>query len=275
MVQTLALKKYSRRTISNYISALRLINGWFIERKNHPIDRADESSIRDYFIYLIEERNASLSLIRMHRFAIRTYFISAYNRTLKFTYLTGMKESKHLPTVFSRNEIEKILAQIINIKHRTMIALMYSSGLRISELISLCVKDISIDELTILVKEGKGKKDRITIFSVKLVPVLSEFMEGRGGDDYLFVSNMKKDNGSEKKLSSRTVQKVFSRALLKSVIGKSGSPHDLRHSFATHLLENGISVRHIQKLLGHKNISTTAICTSVTNPALSGIKSPL
>jgi site-specific recombinase XerD len=275
MKQNLGLKKYSRRTIKNYISAVRLANVWFFDTKKHTIDNADDNEIRDYFIHLIEVRKVSTSLVRMHRFALKIYFFSAYNRKVKFSYLKGMKSDIHLPTVFSRQEIEKILSQINNIKHRTMLALMYSSGLRVSELINLKVKDVSLDQLTISVREGKGRKDRITIFSDKLVSILREFMDGRAGDSPLFVSNIKNDKGGDKKLSTRTVQKVFSRAVEKSCIGKTGSPHDLRHSFATHLLENGISVRHIQKLLGHKNISTTAIYTSVSNPALSGIKSPL
>ena len=124
---------------------------------------------------------------------------------------------------------------------------------------------------TLRIRQGKGRKDRLTVFSENLREGLLEFMEDKRPSDYLFTSS----HDNTKKLSVRTVQKVFERALAASGIRKRASCHDLRHSFATHLLEGGTDVRYIQQLLGHKNLSTTAIYTKVSNPAIEGIKSPV
>jgi integrase/recombinase XerD len=175
----------------------------------------------------------------------------------------------------SRDEISSLLDSIKNVKHRTMIGLLYASGLRLSELINLRVADINLNELTIHVKWGKGRKDRITVFSRALTEGLCFCIQGKGADDFVFTSSL--DNGREKvrHISARTVQKVLDAAIEKAGILRKATPHDLRHAFATHLLESGISLRHIQLLLGHKNITTTTIYTKVAQPAIKGIRSPL
>lgn len=145
----------------------------------------------------------------------------------------------------------------------------YGAGLRISEAISLKVKDVNLEELTIHLKNAKGKKDRITIFPEKIRSNLQGLMAEKNLDDYLFES----ERGG--KLTERTAQKVFENALRGIGIKKEATFHSLRHSFATHLLENGVDVRYVQELLGHQNIRTTQIYTQVTNPKLKNIKSPL
>ena len=179
------------------------------------------------------------------------------------------KRSKKLPVVFSRAEVGAILSQISNAKHRLMIALAYGAGLRISEVINLRAADVLTDELTLHIKEAKGKKDRITVISEKLKDDLRSFLAGKQGDEIVFAS----ERGG--KLSERAAQKVFENALRKAGINKPATFHSLRHSFATHLLENGVDVRYVQELLGHANIRTTQLYTQVTNPKLKNIKSPL
>jgi len=148
-------------------------------------------------------------------------------------------------------------------------ALAYGAGLRVSEVINLAVKDVDVKELTVIITEGKGGKERISILPEKLKDDLINIMTGKTGNQYLFES----ERGG--KLSSRTAQTVFARSLKLAGIKKQATFHSLRHSFATHLLENGVDVRYIQKLLGHASITTTALYTKVTNPQLLNIVSPL
>lgn len=191
---------------------------------------------------------------------------------MDFSDFLKLKKSEHLPTVLSKNEVRKILSFITNLKHRLLIALLYSSGLRISELVNLKVKDLDYEKSTIIIREGKGKKDRITLLPEILKNDLESFTQNKNADEYVFISNQ---GQGKYPVKVRTVQKVMQQAITKAGIKKNVSPHDLRHSFATQLLENGVDIRYIQTLLGHKNLSTTMIYTKVSNPALRKIKSPL
>ncbi|KKP30732.1 MAG: Integrase/recombinase [Parcubacteria group bacterium GW2011_GWA2_31_28] len=179
------------------------------------------------------------------------------------------KRSKKLPIVLSRGEIKNIIGIIKNPKHKLIISLAYGAGLRISEVVNLKAKDVNLEELTIHLKNTKGEKDRITIFSKKIKNDLQNLIAGKNSNDYLFESER------SVKLTERTAQKVFENALRRAGIKKDPTFHSLRHSFGTHLLENGVDVRYVQELLGHQNIRTTQIYTQVTNPKLKNIKSPL
>lgn len=274
-IEFLRMKRYSPKTFELYVHALKAVNDWCVSNRGNIIDDVTGGEIYEYFKYLINDKKVSSSTIRIHRFAVACYFTKVLNIEIDLTYAEGLKDSKNLPVILSREEIQQVLDAIHNLKHRTMLALMYSSGLRLSELVSLRVRDINMGELTIHIKEGKGRKDRITVFSDKIRGEIARFMQGKEPGDYLFQSSMGDGRGGHRHLSGRTVQKVLENALKRAGINKKATPHDLRHSFATHLLENGISLRHIQHLLGHKNISTTTIYTSVSNPHIKGIKSPL
>jgi site-specific recombinase XerD len=179
------------------------------------------------------------------------------------------KTASKLPIVLSRNEIRSILESITNEKHNLMIAIAYSGGLRVSEIINLKVKDLDLDEFTIHLKGAKGNKDRITILPKKLIAPIEKIISNKTINNYVFAS----ERGG--KLTERTAQKVFENALKKAKIKKEATFHSLRHSFATHLLENGVDVRYVQELLGHANIRTTQLYTKVTNPSIKNIKSPL
>lgn len=179
------------------------------------------------------------------------------------------KKPKSLPLVLSRNEIEKIIEATKNSKHRLLLSISYAGGLRVSEVVSLKVKDFDLEEMVIHIKNAKGQKDRITVLPEKLKNDMKNLIAGKSGDSYVFES----ERGG--KLTTRTAQKVFENSLGKTGINKKATFHSLRHSFATHLLENGVDIRYLQELLGHANIRTTQIYTHVTNPSLRNIKSPL
>lgn len=179
------------------------------------------------------------------------------------------KRSKKLPIVLSHTEIERIIEATDNAKYSLMISLAYGAGLRVSEVVSLKVQDLDLEELTVHIKQAKGQKDRISIMPESLIDSLKNLVAGKAGNDFVFAS----ERGG--KLTTRTAQKVFENSLTDSGVKKDASFHSLRHSFATHLLENGTDVRYVQELLGHSNIRTTQIYTQVTNPKLKNIKSPL
>ncbi len=270
-INSLKLRKYSPRTVKAYSSALKTVNSWLFQNHRVMVDSLDPDIALKYFLYLVNDAQASYSTVRIHRFAVEYYHNIILKHPIDLSFMNKMKKGDHLPTVLTRNEIIMLLRKITNIKHRVMISLLYSAGLRVSEVTALRVGDVSIDNLTLSVKQGKGKKDRITVFSHDLVGMILECMDGKSAGDYLFESGYK----GKDKLTARTVQAVFKRALVKSGIKKDASCHDLRHSFASHLLESGTDLRYIQLLLGHKNISTTTIYTRVSTPGLKGIKSPL
>lgn len=258
----LKLRNYSPKTIKGYLSCL----SDFLSVCENP-QKVDTEFIKNY---LLEKFNKGFSpqTINLYLNSIKYFYrdvIKNYNKIdIKFS-----KRSLKLPIVLSREEIKKIINNISNSKHKLLVSLSYGAGLRVSEVINLRIKDIDIDELTIHIKGAKGDKDRITIFSEKLKNDLRKLTASKGQDNYLFES----ERGG--KLSERTAQKIFENVLKKSGIKKDATFHSLRHSFATHLLENGVDVRYVQELLGHQNIRTTQLYTKVTNPSIKNIKSPL
>ncbi len=186
--------------------------------------------------------------------------------SMPFSYA---KRHKRLPVVLSHSEVTKIIDHTKNFKHKLLLSLAYGSGMRVSEVVNLKVGDLNINELNLVIKDAKGGKDRLSILPEILKNDLQNMIAGKHANDFVFES----ERGG--KLTTRTAQLVFEKSLKSAGILKLATFHSLRHSFATHLLENGVDVRYIQKLLGHASISTTALYTKVTNPALLNIKSPL
>lgn len=259
----LRLRNYSPKTIKSYTGCV----AEYLRAKQNNFASVDIDYIKKYLLSIID-KGMSSQTINQNLQAINFF---CWN-VLKFRGKIDIKFAKtpsKLPIVLSRNEIQKILEVIKNEKHNLMIALAYSAGLRVSEIINLKIKDINLEELTIHLKGAKGNKDRITIFPEKLKEKIIEIIALRDKKDFVFAS----ERGG--RLTERTAQKVFEKALNDAKIGKDATFHSLRHSFATHLLENGVDVRYVQELLGHANIRTTQIYTKVTNPMLKNIKSPL
>lgn len=270
-ISVLNIRRYSRRTVKNYTLSLKASAAYFRGIGRDLISVTDEDLLK-FFTHLTELKKLSASSIRIYRFSLQLYFHEILHRNLDFSRFKNLRKSTHLPTVLSVSEIRKILNCILNLKHRMVIALMYSSGLRVSEAVNLRVQDIDLERSVLIVRQGKGKKDRITLLPDMLKKDMESFIQDKKNDEFLFISNQGK---GKYPIHTRTVQKVLKSAIAKSGIRKDITPHDLRHSFATQLLENGIDVRYIQTLLGHRNISTTMIYTKVANPVLKKIRSPL
>ncbi|KKT69548.1 MAG: putative integrase [Candidatus Uhrbacteria bacterium GW2011_GWF2_44_350] len=253
---------YSPATRKSYLSCLKA----YFATTNEP-EKCQPEKIKAFLLEKIEQNN-SASTIHSFMQAIKFY----YNQLQKTNFplvLPKVKKPKKLPVVLSREEIQRLLENIANLKHKTLIALAYGAGLRVSEAVKLKIRDLDLAGNLIQVKEAKGQKDRITVFSEKLHDDVVTLIAGRAGEDFVFAS----ERGG--RLSTRSAEKIFERAVAKAGVIKKATFHSLRHSFATHLLENGVDVRYVQELLGHQNIRTTQIYTHLTNLALKNIRSPL
>lgn len=258
----LSIRKYSTQTIKAYISSLQK----YFAFKTEKLEMFDEENIKD-FLYTLSQKNVSASLINQYINALQ-FFYREIIKTPQKVHFKFAKKLEKLPVVLSYCEITKTIDALENGKHRLLLSLAYAAGLRVSEVQDLRVQDIDFENFLLHIKGAKGQKDRITPFSQKLENFLRNAISGKGKTEIVFESN----RGG--KLTTRTLQKIFQKALQKSGVQKSATFHSLRHSFATHLLENGIDVRFVQELLGHKNIRTTQRYTQVTNLSLKNIKSP-
>lgn len=259
----LRLRNYSPKTIKSYILCLK---GYFSYKKEN-LESVDIQTIKTFLLEK-QDKGYSSQTVNLYLNAIKYFYRDVIKSPQKID-IKFAKRSKKLPIVLSRQEIERLINNISNLKHKFFISLSYGAGLRVSEVVSLKVKDLNFDNLTIHIKQSKGRKDRMTIFPEKMKNDLLNLTAGKEKDGLVFES----ERGG--RLSSRSAQKVFETSLKKSEIKKDATFHSLRHSFATHLLENGVDVRYVQELLGHQNIRTTQLYTQVTSTSLKNIKSPL
>ncbi|RCW81649.1 site-specific recombinase XerD [Halanaerobium sp. DL-01] len=265
----LKLKGYTRSTIKAYINHNRRFI-IYIQKNLFSIKMDD---LNDYILYLIEEKENT------HSFA--NQFISAFkmfnNLILELDGINKKlfrpKKKKKLPKVLNKKEIKEIIASVDNLKHQLILILTYSGGLRVSEVVRLKISDIDTDRMLIYVRSAKGYKDRYTLLSknvlTKLKLYLKAFQVHKYDKKWLFPGQNK-----NRHLSKRSAQKVFKRACKKAGINKDVGIHSLRHSFATHLLEQGVDLRYIQNLLGHKSSTTTEIYTHVSNKNFIEITNP-
>lgn len=257
----LILRNYSRSTIKNYLLVLKKFLA------TSPPENPVLENIQD-FILKKQEQGCSPQTLHIYLSAIKFFYRKVLHKDFNI-HIPFPKRSNRLPVVLSRAEIEQLLQTISNHKHRLILALSYGSGLRVSEVLRIRVCDIHFHELLLYVRESKGKKDRFTVLPEKILRELRSFASGKSPHDLLFPS----ERGGI--LSTRTVQFVFHKALKVAHIEKPATFHSLRHSFATHLIENGVNLRYVQELLGHKSIRITERYTHVSLPALRNLKSPL
>jgi len=253
------LKGFSPQTIKSYTYNI----GKFLEFIERSGLNLSPESVKSYL--LIQKVGVNSS--RLQYASISFFFREILKQSFSFEQVPIKKKEKQLPKVISKERIKEMLNLTENLKHRLIIKLLYSSGLRLQELIDLKRKDIDFERGIINVKLGKGNKDRITLISDALkLDLLKYYSHNQFKTEYIF-------EGRNGKYTKKSVQKVLDLAGKK--IGIKVTPHMLRHSFATHLLEQGTDIRYIQKLLGHSDLKTTEIYTSVSTKDLSKIKSPL
>lgn len=265
----LRVRDYAHATFRAY---MRDILGFGIWLRARNIDLTPEVSENLAVDFMLERRAAGVSAqgLRGFRAALKL-FCEANGCRREFLLIRTTKGRRGLPVVLNQEEIKRALDSVKNEKHWLMMSLMYSSGLRVSEVMKLRVRDIDTLKRTLIVRQGKGRKDRVTILSDKQTSLLEKYQGSKIGAAYLFESPHVKG----KPLAVRSLQKIVQRAVSGAGVKSKASAHSFRHSFATHLLEGGTDIRHIQKLLGHEHIRTTTIYTQVATRKLAQIKSPL
>lgn len=263
LLQEMNLRGFSQSTVESY---LYYVENFLKFVKKSPKE-VNSSDIKTYLEILINSGRSSSTLNTAYS-ALQFYFEKVLRRRF-FVNIPRVKKAKKLPVVLTREEVLEILGTVMNVKHKLILALMYSSGLRVSEVVDLKVCDLDLESRLLTVRQSKGNKDRTTVVSDKMVDVMKKYLANKSGGELVFGS----DNGGP--LTTRTVQNIFHEALRKTGIKKDATCHSLRHSFATHLLEAGTDIRYIQELLGHNSVQTTQIYTKVTNYGLKNIKSPL
>lgn len=267
MEQYLRLKAYSASTIRTYLNEV----GVFLRTiKNNSADGFNVQRIKDYLEYCSATLKLTENTLHSRMNALKFYYEQVLKREKFFWDIPRPKKGVLLPKVLSKEEIVRLLKAIENLKHKTMIMLGYACGLRVSEITALETKDLDEDRRLLMIRRGKGKKDRVVSISPVMLVMLREYITGFKPEKYLFEGHIK---GT--KYSSRSLQVIIEKGKTKADISKTGSMHMLRHSFATHLLEKGTDVVFIQKLLGHNDLKTTLRYLHVTNKDLVNILSPL
>lgn len=264
--ETLQLKGYSSKTIATYRSELAQ---FLYDLKHKAINDCTEEKVRSYFLYCINELKLTENTLHSRINAIKFYFEKVLHREKFFVEIPRPKKQFILPKAIHQKDIKKIFEVTENLKHNTMLKLSYGMGLRVSEIINIKIKDIDSGSMQVYISRGKGKKDRYANLPESILTQLRHYFKEYKPTDYLF------EGQYGGKYSARTAQQIFRNALLKAKVNKECSFHSLRHSFATHLLENGTDVRFIQELLGHKDIKTTLLYTHVSDNSTRKIKSPL
>jgi integrase/recombinase XerD len=265
-VEQLQLKAYSPNTIRTYsVEFAQLL----YVLKNNPVDQLTPERLRSYFLYCIRELNTTENQLHSRINAIKFYFEQVLKRDKFFFEIPRPKKPSTLPKVIDAADVKKMLGTIENIKHRVMLKLCYGMGLRVSELVNIKISDIDSKRMQVLIRQGKGKKDRYVNLPQSVLVEMRDYFKTYKPKDFLFEGMY----GGQ--YSVRSVQAVFKQAMKKARIRKITGVHSLRHSYATHLLEQGTDIRLIQELLGHKDIRTTEIYTHVSTKSRSKVKSPL
>lgn len=265
-INFLKSRRFSESTIRSYVHSIQLFLAFFNDRPMESL--TNEDVIRFNNEYILAKRLSS-SFQNQVINAIKKFFLIIDNRRIDLEELHRPKREKTLPTVLSLEEVSSMLNSLKNIKHKAMLSLIYSAGLRRGEILSMKINAIDSKRMMIHIFNAKGKKDRMVPLAPTALDLLREYYKEYKPTHYLF------EGQSGGKYSEKSLQEVFKKAKNLAGIKKKVTLHSLRHSYATHLLESGINLRYIQDLLGHKSPKTTQIYTHVSNEALSQVTSPL
>ncbi len=246
----LVLRGYSPRTQETYYRNIV----WFLEHCKDEPENITKERIKDYLYYLIKEKKLSESSLRQARSAICYFFSQTMGREIEVDNIPVQKKKKKLPDVYTVDEVFRIINSADNLKHRTILMLVYSSGLRVGEVVNLKVSDICRDSMRLKVRDAKGGKDRYTLLSEICLLQLEQYWKTYRPENWLFCGRYPGEQ-----ISVRAVQHAYQRARRKAGITKQCGIHTLRHSFATHMIETGSGIFQLQKFLGHRHLTTTLV----------------
>ena len=259
-------RRYSKNTYVTYTSMFQdFLN--FIKGKD--LDAVTEIDIREYQDYLVTQKKVAISTQNQAINAIKFYFEKVKGGERKTYYIERPRKEYKLPKTLSKEEILAMLQVSTNLKHKLIVGMLYSGGLRLNELLHLTVSDVDINQNLIFVRNAKGKKDRITLLAEHIKEDLAMYLEEYNPINWLLESP-KRDQ-----YSATSINLVVKQAAKRGGIKKNVTPHMLRHSFATHMLEQGVDIRYIQELLGHSSPKTTMIYTHVSKADFARLSSPM
>lgn len=259
-------KRYSKSTIDTYTNYFRDFVRHFQDK---VLDDISVEKINSYLLELIRKHDISHSQQNQRINAIKFYYEKVLGRKKIYSQIERPRRASSLPNILSTSEIKLIIDRTKNLKHKCIISLLYSAGLRRSELTNLKVTDILSDQMQIKIRNSKGNKDRYVGLSKHLLQLLREYFREYKPNEYLI------EGQNDKKYSGTSVLNVVKRATINAGIARRVTPHMLRHSFATHHLESGTDLRYIQEFLGHRSSKTTEIYTHVAKTDISKFKNPL
>ena len=265
VIQQLRIENYSEATVKNYSSALKLFLQYVAGLQ---VNKITDTEIQSYLYYCKEEKKYSFSSMKQVLATIKFLYIKVFHQEAPRVLDIKLRKPTTLPSILSTQEISRLIKVTTNLKHKTILLLIYSGGLRLGELLNLKIGDIDSQALKIHVRQAKGKKDRYIMLSEKTLSLLRKYYKSYKPKDYLI------EGQKGGKYSPKSVQNIFKSAVKKAGIKKKVTVHSLRHSFATHLLDEGTDIRYIQELLGHKRLETTQIYTHVSSHSINKIKSP-
>jgi len=264
-LQKLELKKYSNNTVRSYISSFESFINYYSDK---DIDHLNEIDIREYIQLMVQEKRSN-SYINIAINSIKFYYEIVQGMPNRLYTIERPRAKKKLPSVLSKEDVRSMIENTNNLKHRCIVSLLYSAGLRRSELLNLKLTNIDSSRMLIHIIDSKGNKDRYTLLSKTTLKDLRSYFKQYRPNDYLF------ESPNKGKYSPNSVGKIVVNAAIKAGIRKHVTAHTLRHSFATHLLEAGTDIRYIQLLLGHNSTKTTEIYTHVAKSSFDSIKNPL
>lgn len=266
MIRDMQLQNFTAATQRSYLNA---VSGLAQYHHCSP-DKITPAQIEDYIIHLLTKGKKAPGTCYVIYTGLRFFYTVTLGLDEKSVPIPPVKKVTKLPDILSIEEVERLFSVLHNPKHRALLMTVYSGGLRVSEVVRLQVTDIQSDRMMIRVEQGKGRKDRYTLLSKRLLEELRSYWSIKKPRIWLFPGLPK-----DRHLSSRMAEKIYIGALKKAGIKRKGNIHTLRHCFATHLLESGVNIRTVQELMGHKSIMTTVGYLHVTSKTLQGTKSPL
>lgn len=268
MKEDIQLRGLSENTTVSYMLNARI----FLEYCNRSVEQLNEHDIRKFLVYLIKEKEVKPQTVNLYSAAIRFLFAVTLNRTLNYLQIPRQKKRKTLPEVLTREEVTSIIDSCLNIKHKAILMVAYSSGLRVSEVATLKMQHIDSKNMRLFVEDGKGGKDRYTLLSETCLDVLREYWKKyrpKHPEGWLFLGTYDVSH-----ITSDGIENAFNKAAKRACITKDVSIHSLRHAFSTHLLEDGATLLQVKELLGHSSIQSTTIYLHLAN-LTADIKSPL
>ena len=263
----MVLRDFSPRTRKVYLVAVDKFEAYF----GKPVHKLGERQIQEYLRYLIHDRGLSQSYVSQSYSALKLLYETCLGRPWNIDRIPRSKKRKRLPVVLSQTEIQAVLEASPNLKYRTLFATAYSAGLRTGEVSRLTLPDIDSEHMRIRVDQGKGGKDRFSILAHETLLLLREYWKAHRPPRWLFTP----ERNLEAPLSTRAIQRAFQITIARTSIQKQASVRSLRHSFATHLLDEGVDLFFIKQLLGHANINTTTVYLHLSGKQLSQVQSPI